>query len=129
MKKARVLLINKEMTSILFIKRVKDDNEYYVLPGGHIENEESYEACARREVLEELAFVVDELEELYDEDNTRYYYSYITELLTFEICGKEMERQTKENSYHPLWLKYWELDKYNIVPKSLLTKIKDYLFY
>lgn len=43
-----------ENNKVALIKRVRDGQEYYVFPGGGIENEESPEQAAIRETFEEL---------------------------------------------------------------------------
>ena len=54
-RRAGVVLINPETEEILLIGRKKNNKDiYYVIPGGGVEENETYPESARREMLEEL---------------------------------------------------------------------------
>ena len=50
----RILIENSK---ILLIHRIKDNQEYYVVPGGGIEDGENYIKTVIRELKEELAII------------------------------------------------------------------------
>jgi 8-oxo-dGTP pyrophosphatase MutT (NUDIX family) len=54
--RAQVVLIDG--TKVLLARHVCPDREYFVLPGGAVEDDESVEAAAVREVLEETGLLV-----------------------------------------------------------------------
>ena len=74
---ARALIfLDKNYDKIIFIKRTKYkddkiDKIYYVLPGGHLEDDEDFPVAVNREVYEELGIKIDIEEEfahIYNEE-------------------------------------------------------------
>lgn len=130
MKKAsRVIIVDKG--KILFIHRLKNRKEYYVLPGGSVEEGESPPAAAIREIKEEtnLDLILDSLlweieEEVYGEKRKGYYF------LAKEFKGKlklgypESQRQSKENIYRFKWIPLEKIQEYLIYPRSIQEKIR-----
>ena len=70
----RGIIISEDKIAIMH--RIKKDREYYVYPGGRLENDESKETAAIREIYEELGIEVDikKLVYIYENNNTMQYF-------------------------------------------------------
>lgn len=128
-------LIIESGNSIVFIRRVKkiagEMKEFYVLPGGELEENETWEEAGIREAKEELDVVV-ELESLLVEDEVkkfnkleRYYFAKVVSGRIKNGKGEEFTKPDfeKYGSYEVVKLSKKELGAYNILP----TNIKDLL--
>lgn len=78
--RSRAIIVNDER--ILLIHRIKDNRNYYVFPGGGIEEGEEFENALKRECLEELGLIVIITKEIYrllQEDGSvqRFYHCLI----------------------------------------------------
>lgn len=125
---------------IVTIKRQKFKNgkmikEYYTLPGGHVENDESFEEAVKREVLEELnahITINEKLLSLYNEDLNRDEEFFICNLINEnEVIEKGNGPEwtnpdiEKYGSYEIVYIKVKGINDYNILPpqiKELLIK-------
>lgn len=93
---------------ILLIHRIKLDRDYFVLPGGTVEEGETDEEAVVREAKEETGFDVaikERLGEIYDERNEKMHHLFSVEILsgTLELGSPEKERNCKENRYCLEW--------------------------
>jgi len=120
MKKGARVIIEKD-GKILFLHRIKGDREYYVIPGGTIEEGEEPEEAAIREIKEETNFDVD-IEFLW-EINDR---APIGDCLTYFFLAKEFTGEMKLGS--PEIDRQSETNKY-LLEWISLSKIKDLLIY
>ena len=79
MSKARVRAIIPYNDGIVVIHRIKPDKEYYVFPGGGIEEGESVAECAEREVFEEVGIKGHFNKVLYETNfrDKKEYYVYV----------------------------------------------------
>ncbi|MFC1753227.1 NUDIX domain-containing protein [Thermoproteota archaeon] len=128
-KGARVVIV--EDGKILFIHRIKYGKEYYVLPGGAIEEGESPEQAAVREIKEETSFDIEldkllwQFEETVKEEVRLGYYFLCTEFKgNLELGGPELEIQSEDNKYIFEWIPISDIDKYFIYPAGLKERIK-----
>lgn len=73
MNKLRARAIIPYKGGILLIHRIKElpdrKVEYYVIPGGGVEGDETLEECVTRELLEELSINIEVVKELYRLNN------------------------------------------------------------
>jgi 8-oxo-dGTP diphosphatase len=120
--RAVAIIINKETQSLLTIHRYRTGREYYVLPGGKIENGESPAQACAREVREEtgLTITVGRLAaELYNEGREEYYF------LASEFSGKlqigfpELGWQSAENVYELEWVPARRLEEIRLLPEEI----------
>lgn len=135
MKKATRLIIEEEDT-IIFIKRRKKINgkiqEFYVLPGGMLEDNEDYISAGVREAYEELSVEV-EIEEFFYEEYVdeldkfeKYYFAKITKGKAQNGMGEEFVNQNIESqygTYEVVKLNKSELGAYKILPISIKDKL------
>ena len=103
-KRAGVVMINPETEEILLIGRKKGNQDiYYVIPGGGVEENETYLEGARREMLEELNLKPGDMHYFFSKDKEVYYYS-----LTMEKKGiyyswrRERSPKQRESVYSNL---------------------------
>lgn len=126
--KSRVLIIKDGR--ILFIRRLKNGKEYYVLPGGAIEDGETSEQAAIREAKEETNLDIELGQLLWDisediDGEARRVYVFSVNNFSGEIkmIGPELERQNGDNQYLHQWLSAAEIGSVLIYPEPLKEKI------
>jgi len=125
-KRAGIILVCKD--EILLIKRIKNGNQYYVIPGGGIEKDEDIISAAVREIREEINLKINKEDihkfcEIKNQDRTEIY--FITEIKKqeFIICGEEAERSNADNVYIPEWVSINKLQEINLLPEEIKIKI------
>jgi ADP-ribose pyrophosphatase YjhB (NUDIX family) len=119
MKKNRATAIIIRNGKLLLIHRQKPGRDYYVLPGGGVNLEESFEEACIREVREETGLdvlalrLVSRYITLEKEEN--YYFTNVTPAEPV-LGGAEAERQSPEDSYTFLWVEAAQLESLNLLP-------------
>lgn len=121
---------------IVTIKRRKYKNgviqkEYYTLPGGHVESNETYEEAVIREVLEELDVdisIKEKVLSIYNKDLDRYEEFFVCNIISGDIKagnGPEWSNQDieKYGSYDIVYINVEDIHKYNILP----IEVKEFL--
>jgi len=119
MKKNRAAAIIIRNGKLLLFHRQKPGKDYYILPGGGVELEESFEEACIREVKEETGLEVLALQlasryiTLEKEENY-----YVTQVTPGEpvLGGAEAQRQSPEDSYTFLWVDAAQLESINLLP-------------
>jgi 8-oxo-dGTP pyrophosphatase MutT (NUDIX family) len=119
MKKNRAAAIIIRNGKVLLFHRQKPGKDYYILPGGGVELEESFEEACIREVKEETGLDVMALHlasryiTLEKEENY-----YVTQVTPGEpvLGGAEAQRQSPEDSYTFLWVDAAQLESINLLP-------------
>ena len=107
------------------IVRRKNGVEYYVIPGGGVENDENLEEALKRELREELNIEVNIKDLAFKtETDDRIEYFYECEYVSgdFTLNGEELDRISENNYYEPTFLK---LEEVNNV--SLQKEVQEYL--
>ena len=110
---ARGLVVTDKGLAVIFRRRIKDGNghEYYVVPGGGIEEGEDLIHGLKRELSEELDIKVNVGDLAFiKETDDRIEYFYNCEFISgnFRLNGEEIERMSESNYYEPTFI---ELDK------------------
>jgi mutator protein MutT len=110
MKRIRAVAIIVNDNKILVIHRINNGKEYFVLPGGGVENGETVEQAVLREVQEETALEVKIEKMLYHhtyDDNTEHFF-YLCRYVSGEPKlgdGNEARdmKKSSTNFYNPIW--------------------------
>ncbi|MGC9603263.1 MAG: NUDIX domain-containing protein [Minisyncoccia bacterium] len=114
---------------ILLMHRIKDGEEYFTFPGGGIENIETPEETAKREVEEEFSLKVIKCKFLFDIFNrTGKEYYFLIEDFNGEpqIGGPERQRMSENNFYEAKWFNLEEgLNLKNLFPEEARNKLKE----
>lgn len=120
------LVVNNER--ILLMYRVNKGNEYYVLPGGGMEQNETAKDTVRREIEEEttVKVSVNDLIQSFVTDkgqtNEIYHCDYLSGDPQLGPGSPEISRMEKEGqTYKPLWVSFSDLKRLNIYPPE--TKV------
>ncbi|MGG2065150.1 NUDIX domain-containing protein [Bacillus sp. S14(2024)] len=109
-----------EEGKLALIKRIWDEEVYYVFPGGGIEEGETTEEAIIREVYEELGLHVQlqKLATTVKYNGTQYFYEAIIVGGTFgNGQGEEyVKNDRKRGEYIPIWVSVKDLLNINIKP-------------
>ncbi|MGP4082450.1 NUDIX hydrolase [Pseudalkalibacillus sp. R45] len=124
-KRSRIILIQSEQ--IALIKRVKESETYYVIPGGGIEDGETPEEAACREAKEELGVDVMIKGLVHTEKWNGLHYYFLAEISGGEFgkgSGAEMNGKNEaKGKYIPMWVNVTGLTELPLRPKSIIDKI------
>ena len=113
--------------NLLLIKRIKLGKEYYVFPGGSVEEGENPSSAMLREINEELsvhANIGKLLFKIQNREQEEIFFEIISTIGVPEIGGPEKERSNDENQYHIEWVELKDLNKMqNVYPAEAREKI------
>lgn len=130
-KRSGVVILCVPEKRILLIYRKKKSKRYYVIPGGDLAENESFEDAAKRELEEELGLSVQNIRELCTIHLTnsieKYYVSYLNNCEVFHIQGEEFLRSNVDNVYNPTWVDISELPLLNLLPHELKSELISFL--
>ncbi len=111
--------------SVLLIERYRKENgkllHYFTIPGGGVEEGESYEMTAIRETKEETCCDIEIVKSLEVEDypGGRCHWFYAKYLSgTPKLGGEEKERNNLDNSYKVVLINIKDLNKINILGRG-----------
>lgn len=126
---SRAIIIENGKLLTMFRRKIKKDGsvkEYYVIPGGGLEENETLEENVIRELKEEfnidIAIVNFLGTEEYDDTIANYFLCKIVNG-TPKLGGEELERMTKENYYEIRYIDLKNIDSYDINAKYLIKNI------
>ena len=117
---ARGLIVTDDGLSVIFRRKITDGvkKEYYSIPGGGIEENESCIEGLKRELREELNIEVNVLDLAFTkETDDRIEYFFNCEYISgdFSLNGEELDRMSESNYYQPKFLKLDELNNVDIL--------------
>jgi ADP-ribose pyrophosphatase YjhB (NUDIX family) len=131
-KPIRVAGIVLKGEGILLMHRINKGKEYFVFPGGGVEDEETTEETVLRELHEETSTKVRVKKLLYHHhiigevaDSDQYFYlcDYVSGDIKLGNSNESRDMEKGENFYEPIWLPIGELGKTLVYP----LEIRDWL--
>lgn len=120
---ARAVIFNGDKVYLMY--RRKNGKEYYVLPGGGVENNETLEETVKRELKEEFSVDIKVIGYLgINEFNTSINHFFYCEIVSgTPVLGGEEKEQNNENNYYEIRkVDVNDIDKYEIYAKEMITK-------
>lgn len=128
MVKIRANVLIKDKGKILLMHRIKNGIEYFVLPGGGVEDGESVVDAAIREAKEETGLDVTIDRELWKYHNAadgreHFYYLVIKYSGRLKLAGPEIGRVSEANKYFLEWHDLRKLNDVKFFPEEIKTKV------
>ena len=128
MNKRSVAVIIKD-GKILLMHRIKNGQQYFVFPGGGVEDGETIDAGIVREIKEEFGIDIKIEKLLFQIENQgrEEFYFLVKEFTGIpEIGGEEKERMSEINQYHPVWKNLSEIKTLvNLYPERAKQKVEE----
>ena len=124
--KNRAVLIFINEGKILLLYRFKGGEEYYVFPGGGVEDGESITQAAIREAAEETGLVVTLKKKLWEHANgerTEHYFLVDTFNGETKIGGPEETRQSEDNVYRLEWVPLDKVANLKLLPEIMKSRV------
>lgn len=127
--RARVVLYNPELKAILLIHRLKNERDYWVIPGGGAENQETPIETAIREINEELKIKLlpEKLKQLIEIDDEVFFLTQTGQTKAPRISGEEKERSSTKNIYEPAWVTLKNLTTINLMPPEIAQQLLEFI--
>jgi len=125
---ARGIIIDNDSVILMFRRKINEDGnvkEYYVLPGGGVEENETLDEAVMREMGEEFGVKVNIISFLgVDEKEfsiANFYHLSIKEGVP-HLGGPELAKNCRENYYEIKYVKISELDSIDVMAKDMILK-------
>lgn len=123
------ILIDNNKVAV--IKRVRDDDVYYVFPGGGIEEGETPEGATIREAYEELGVTITITEKFAEFEYGGKQYYFLAQILDGEFGSGEGEEfhgaENTRGTYEPIWIDFKKLLSINIKPEEVAKQVVTYI--
>ena len=122
--RSSAIIISKR--HILLIHRIRAAREYYVFPGGHIEEGETAEAACIREVLEETGLTTAWMEYAFDYVGPKglaHYFFVEVSPGTLSLGGPEAYKRSEDNRYLLEWIPLVRVGEYSLQPAVVMNAL------
>lgn len=118
--------------AILLIKRIKNGKEYYIFPGGGVNEGEALAVAMTREIKEELNLEAEVSKEIFTANHPERGDNHFFLIEKFSdneprLIGEELDRFTEDNQYIPEWVNLSRLQDLVLYPEEAKEKLIDYL--
>ena len=119
----RAIIIDKDEVILIYRRKLKDGvlKEYYAVPGGGQEENETIEECVVREIKEELSLdveIIKYLDKVEDEKNIGYVYQVKIIGGELKLGGEELEQNNPNNYYEPRRIKLNNIDNIELLEEN-----------
>lgn len=115
----RGIIINNEQ---ILVTR-EENTDFWLIPGGGLELEESLEECCAREILEETGYIVGPLNEFLIVNEYYGDYKFISHYFECEVVGEGKQKLTDAEQANGLVPKWIDLQEF----LCILGKHQDYV--
>lgn len=126
---SRAIIIEDGKLLAMFRRKIKNDGsvkEYYVIPGGGLEEGETLEENVIRELKEEFNVDIEIIKflgtEEYEDTIANYFLCKIVNG-TPKLGGEELERMTSQNYYEIRYINLNDIDNYDINAKDIIKNL------
>ncbi len=130
-KRVTLFVVDTVDDKILMIHRNREGNEYYIVPGGGVEDGETVVEAAHREADEETGLVIELGDLLWKRpfstpaqngeiiDQIEYAYLITQFSGTLQLRGPEFHRQSETNQYSLEWMPLTEFPNGIVYPSGM----------
>ena len=131
---SRAIIIENDKVLTMFRRKIKDGNvtEYYVIPGGGQDEEETLEETVIRELKEEMNVDIKILgylgKSIWEDTTSNFFHCEIVKGIP-SLGGEELERMKEDNYYEPKFVELSSLNEINIIGVDFINKAinKEYI--
>ncbi len=113
---------------LVVMERRKEGRHYFVLPGGHLEGEESYTDCIKREVMEEFGISIEPQKIIYnlvagESAQGIFVCEYVSGTVGRTADGEEYQENRNRGEYNPTTIEIEKIKDINLVPEELKVQL------
>jgi len=117
---------------VALIHRKKEGRDYWVFPGGGVEDGETSQESVIREIQEELSLKGKVIKllfsvESYPGGNKDPYFLCSVDSDEIKLGGPERERQSEENWYGPQWVEFEKVRNFNLLPETAKNEFLSFI--
>src|SRR3989344_5144415 len=117
---------------VALIHRKKEGRDYWVFPGGGVEDGETSQEPVIREIQEELSLKGKVIKllfsvESYPGGNKDPYFLCSVDSDEIKLGGPERERQSEENWYGPQWVEFEKVRNFNLLPETAKNEFLSFI--
>ena len=119
----RAIIIDNDEVLLMFRRKIKDGivKEYYAIPGGGVEEGETFEEATIREIKEEFNLdveIISKLGVLEDDNNIGHIYNVRILGGELKLGGEELEFNNESNYYEVRRVKLSEVDNIELYEEN-----------